>query len=132
MRGAIGVTGQYSAVDKLLTGEENLQLMADLHHLSRKDGKRKTADLLEQFDLVEAARKPASTLTAGIPDTDTGQTGTGQRCGPHGDHQGRRGLHPPQARTDDREEAPPSQPHGRRKYRGPACFAMHAAEARTG
>ncbi|GAB2848425.1 daunorubicin resistance protein DrrA family ABC transporter ATP-binding protein [Actinocorallia aurea] len=66
VRGAIGVTGQYSAVDKLLTGEENLLLMADLHHLSRKDGKRKTADLLEQFDLVEAARKPASTYSGGM------------------------------------------------------------------
>src|SRR5215208_2140984 len=36
VRGTIGVTGQYSAVDKLLTGQENLLLMADLHHLSRK------------------------------------------------------------------------------------------------
>src|SRR5215213_5749789 len=51
VRGAIGVTGQYSAVDKLLTGEENLLLMAELHHLSRKDGKRKAAELLERFDL---------------------------------------------------------------------------------
>ena len=38
IRAAIGVTGQYSAVDKLLTGEENLRLMADLHHLSRARG----------------------------------------------------------------------------------------------
>ncbi|OLT33215.1 ABC transporter [Actinomadura sp. CNU-125] len=66
VRGAIGVTGQYSAVDKLLTGEENLLLMADLHHLSRKNGKRKTAELLERFDLVEAARKPASTYSGGM------------------------------------------------------------------
>ncbi|MEW2356276.1 ATP-binding cassette domain-containing protein [Spirillospora sp. NPDC029432] len=66
VRGAIGVTGQYSAVDKLLTGEENLLLMADLHHLSRKDGKRKAAELLERFDLVEAARKPASTYSGGM------------------------------------------------------------------
>src|ERR1700730_11231234 len=56
VRGAIGVTGQYSAVDKLLTGEENMLLMADLHHLSRRDGKRKAAELLERFDLVGAAR----------------------------------------------------------------------------
>ncbi|QKW32698.1 ATP-binding cassette domain-containing protein [Actinomadura sp. NAK00032] len=66
VRGAIGVTGQYSAVDKLLTGEENLLLMADLWHLSRRDGKRKAADLLERFDLVEAARKPASTYSGGM------------------------------------------------------------------
>ncbi|QFG22967.1 ATP-binding cassette domain-containing protein [Actinomadura sp. WMMB 499] len=66
VRGAIGVTGQYSAVDKLLSGEENLLLMADLKHLSRKEGKRKAAELLERFDLVEAARKPASTYSGGM------------------------------------------------------------------
>lgn len=57
MRGAIGVTGQYSAVDKLLTGEENLLLMADLRHLSRAEGRRRAAELLDRFDLVDAARK---------------------------------------------------------------------------
>jgi ABC-2 type transport system ATP-binding protein len=66
VRGAIGVTGQYSAVDKLLTGEENLLLMADLKHLSRRDGKRKAAELLERFDLVDSARKPASTYSGGM------------------------------------------------------------------
>jgi ABC-2 type transport system ATP-binding protein len=66
VRGAIGVTGQYSAIDKLLTGQENLLLMADLHHLSRKDGKRKATELLERFDLVEAADKPASTYSGGM------------------------------------------------------------------
>ncbi|GAA2635071.1 ATP-binding cassette domain-containing protein [Actinomadura fulvescens] len=66
VRGAIGVTGQYSAVDKLLTGEENLLLMADLKHLSRRDGKRKAAELLERFDLVDAARKPAQTYSGGM------------------------------------------------------------------
>ncbi|GAA1971221.1 ATP-binding cassette domain-containing protein [Kitasatospora viridis] len=66
VRGAIGVTGQYSAVDKLLTGEENLLLMGDLKHLSRRDGKRKAAELLERFDLVEAAGKPASTYSGGM------------------------------------------------------------------
>jgi len=66
VRGAIGVTGQYSAVDKLLTGEENLLLMADLRHLPRKEGKRKAAELLERFDLVDAARKPASTYSGGM------------------------------------------------------------------
>jgi ABC-2 type transport system ATP-binding protein len=66
VRGAIGVTGQYSAVDKLLTGEENLLLMADLKHLSRTEGRRKAAELLERFDLVEAARKPAATYSGGM------------------------------------------------------------------
>ncbi|MGP4022563.1 ATP-binding cassette domain-containing protein [Actinomadura sp. 3N407] len=66
VRGAIGVTGQYSAVDKLLTGEENLLLMADLKHLSRRDGKRKATELLERFDLVDAARKPAGTYSGGM------------------------------------------------------------------
>ncbi|GIF17930.1 ABC-2 type transport system ATP-binding protein [Actinoplanes tereljensis] len=66
VRGAIGVTGQYSAVDKLLTGEENLLLMADLKHLSRAEGRRKAAELLERFDLVEAAGKPASTYSGGM------------------------------------------------------------------
>ena len=66
VRGAIGVTGQYSAVDKLLTGEENLLLMADLKHLSRQDGKRKAAELLDRFDLVDAASKPAGTYSGGM------------------------------------------------------------------
>ncbi|MGH3240604.1 MAG: ATP-binding cassette domain-containing protein [Spirillospora sp.] len=66
VRASIGVTGQYSAVDKLLTGEENLVLMADLHHLRRREGRRLAARLLERFDLVEAARKPASTYSGGM------------------------------------------------------------------
>ncbi|HEY7483536.1 MAG TPA: ATP-binding cassette domain-containing protein [Streptosporangiaceae bacterium] len=66
VRASIGVTGQYSAVDKLLTGEENLHLMADLHHLPRREGRQLTARLLEQFDLVEAAKKPASTYSGGM------------------------------------------------------------------
>ncbi|MGW7823503.1 ATP-binding cassette domain-containing protein [Streptomyces puniciscabiei] len=66
VRAAIGVTGQFSAVDGLITGEENMLLMADLHHLSRSEGRRVTAELLERFDLVEAARKPASTYSGGM------------------------------------------------------------------
>jgi ABC-2 type transport system ATP-binding protein len=66
VRGAIGVTGQYSAVDRLLTGEENLLLMADLKHLSRRDGRRRAADLLDRFDLRDAARKPAGTYSGGM------------------------------------------------------------------
>ena len=66
VRAAIGVTGQFSAVDGLITGEENMLLMADLHHLSKQEGRRVTAELLERFDLVEAARKPASTYSGGM------------------------------------------------------------------
>ncbi|MEU6644250.1 ATP-binding cassette domain-containing protein [Saccharomonospora sp. NPDC046836] len=66
VRAAIGVTGQFSAVDNLLTGEENLLLMADLHHLARGERRHRTARLLEQFDLVDAGRKPASTYSGGM------------------------------------------------------------------
>ncbi|MEV5273215.1 ATP-binding cassette domain-containing protein [Streptomyces werraensis] len=66
VRAAIGVTGQFSAVDGLITGEENMLLMADLHHLSRPEGRRVTAELLERFDLVDAAKKPASTYSGGM------------------------------------------------------------------
>ncbi|WUA93504.1 ATP-binding cassette domain-containing protein [Streptomyces pseudovenezuelae] len=66
VRAAIGVTGQFSAVDGLITGEENMLLMADLHHLSRSDGRRIAGELLERFDLTEAAKKPASTYSGGM------------------------------------------------------------------
>lgn len=66
VRAAIGVTGQFSAVDGLITGEENMLLMADLHHLSKSDGRRIAAELLERFDLVDAAKKPASTYSGGM------------------------------------------------------------------
>ncbi|SEP53151.1 ATP-binding cassette domain-containing protein [Amycolatopsis saalfeldensis] len=66
VRAAIGVTGQFSAVDNLLTGVENLLLMADLHHLGRREGRRRVAGLLEQFDLVEAGGKPASAYSGGM------------------------------------------------------------------
>ena len=64
MRALIGVTGQFSAVDNLLTGEENLRLMADLRHLGRDAGRRRVAELLERFDLTGAARKPLSVYWA--------------------------------------------------------------------
>ncbi|MGX1844705.1 ATP-binding cassette domain-containing protein [Streptomyces sp. NPDC055335] len=66
VRAAIGVTGQFSAVDGLITGEENMLLMADLNHLSKAEGRRVAAELLERFDLVEAAKKPASTYSGGM------------------------------------------------------------------
>jgi ABC-2 type transport system ATP-binding protein len=57
VRQTIGVTGQFSAVDNLLTGAENLALMADLAHLDRAAGRRRTADLLERFDLLARGRR---------------------------------------------------------------------------
>jgi ABC-2 type transport system ATP-binding protein len=66
VRAAIGVTGQFSAVDNLLTGEENLLLMADLHHLSRSEGRKRAAALLDRFELVEAARKLPATYSGGM------------------------------------------------------------------
>jgi ABC-2 type transport system ATP-binding protein len=66
VRAAIAVTGQFSAVDNLLTGEENLRLMADLRHIGREEGRRRIADLLERFDLGEAAGKPATTYSGGM------------------------------------------------------------------
>ena len=66
VRAAIGVTGQFSAVDNLLTGEENLLLMADLHHLGRREGRRRAAELLERFDLVDAAKQAAATYSGGM------------------------------------------------------------------
>ena len=66
VRAAIGVTGQFSAVDNLLTGEENLLMMADLHHLRRSEGRRRAAALLGRFDLVDAAKKRPSTYSGGM------------------------------------------------------------------
>jgi ABC-2 type transport system ATP-binding protein len=66
VRAAIGVTGQFSAVDALLTGAENLLLMADLHHLDRKEGRRRAHELLERFDLAEAATRPVATYSGGM------------------------------------------------------------------
>jgi ABC-2 type transport system ATP-binding protein len=66
VRRSIGVTGQFSAVDKLLTGEENLRMMADLNHLPRRVGQRRVAEMLERFDLVDAARKVLATYSGGM------------------------------------------------------------------
>ncbi|MET8832422.1 ATP-binding cassette domain-containing protein [Micromonospora sp. NPDC004540] len=66
VRAAIGVTGQFAAVDELLTGQENLQLMADLKRLGSGESKRVVADLLERFDLTESAQKMAATYSGGM------------------------------------------------------------------
>lgn len=71
VRRAIGVTGQTSAVDDLLTGEENLRLMTALHHLGRRAGRERTDALLAQLGLTQAARKPVSTWSAACAASST-------------------------------------------------------------
>ena len=66
VRRAIAVTGQFTAVDNLLTGTENLRLMADLLHLDRDTGTARAANLLERFDLVEAAATYPVTYSGGM------------------------------------------------------------------
>lgn len=66
VRAAIGVTGQFAAVDDLLTGEENLELMADIHRLRGTERKRVVTELLERFELTESARKRAATYSGGM------------------------------------------------------------------
>jgi ABC-2 type transport system ATP-binding protein len=64
VRAAIGVTGQFAAVDELLTGEENLQLMADIKRVRNSD--KLVTRLLERFDLVESGQKLASSYSGGM------------------------------------------------------------------
>ena len=66
VRASIGVTGQFSAVDELLTGMENLQLMADLNHLGRAAGRARVDDLLDRFGLADAAARRVSTYSGGM------------------------------------------------------------------
>jgi ABC-2 type transport system ATP-binding protein len=66
VRRAIGVTGQFSAVDRLLTGEENLRLMGELYRLPKEENHRKARALLERFNLVDAAKKPAAMFSGGM------------------------------------------------------------------
>ena len=66
VRASIGLTGQYAAVDEYLTGEENLLMMGRLYRLGVSDTKRRTAELLEQFGLVDAAKRPLKTYSGGM------------------------------------------------------------------
>jgi ABC-2 type transport system ATP-binding protein len=66
VRAAIGVTGQFAAVDNQLTGRENLVLMGDLHHLPKAEVRTRADDLLERFDLVDASKKPVATYSGGM------------------------------------------------------------------
>lgn len=66
VRGVIGLTGQYAAIDELLTGTKNLKMMGRLYHLSKEDSKRRAEELLTQFDLTEAADRPVKTYSGGM------------------------------------------------------------------
>ncbi|GAB0105606.1 daunorubicin resistance protein DrrA family ABC transporter ATP-binding protein [Nocardia sp. JMUB6875] len=66
VRASIGVTGQFAAVDDLLTGAENLQLMADLHRLKGNERKQIVDSLLDRFELTASADKQASTYSGGM------------------------------------------------------------------
>ncbi|MEU7641662.1 ATP-binding cassette domain-containing protein [Streptomyces sp. NPDC039016] len=66
VRTVIGVTGQFAALDNLLNARENLLLMADLHHLDRREGRRRITELLRRFDLTDAADKPVATFSGGM------------------------------------------------------------------
>jgi ABC-2 type transport system ATP-binding protein len=66
VRRSIGVTGQFSAIDELLTGRENLRLMADLAHLPRPDAVARTSELLELFGLTDAADRRSATYSGGM------------------------------------------------------------------
>ena len=66
IRRVIGLTGQFSAVDGLLSGEENLLLMADLWHAPASERKARVAELLDRFELTDAAGRPAATYSGGM------------------------------------------------------------------
>jgi ABC-2 type transport system ATP-binding protein len=66
LRSRIGLTGQYAAVDEYLTGRENLEMVGRLYHLPRKQARRRADELLERFDLVDAATRLARTYSGGM------------------------------------------------------------------
>ncbi|MGY1772963.1 ATP-binding cassette domain-containing protein [Blastococcus sp. SYSU D00813] len=66
VRAAIGLTGQYAAVDEYLTGFENLEMVGRLYRLGRREARARATELLERFDLVAAASRPAKTYSGGM------------------------------------------------------------------
>lgn len=66
VRSLIGLTGQSAAVDELLTGRENLTMMGRLYHLQKKSALQRTEELLQEFDLVEAADRPVKSYSGGM------------------------------------------------------------------
>lgn len=66
VRSVIGLTGQYAAIDEYLTGRENLNMIGQLYHLSKKDARQRAEELLKQFDLVKAANRATKTYSGGM------------------------------------------------------------------
>ncbi len=66
VRESIGLTGQYAAVDEFLNGSENLEMIGRLYHMSKAASQKRAKELLEQFDLVEAADRPVKTYSGGM------------------------------------------------------------------
>src|SRR5215211_7247350 len=66
LRARIGLTGQYAAVDEYLTGRENLEMVGRLYHLPKKVARRRADELLERFDLVDAASRLVKTYSGGM------------------------------------------------------------------
>jgi ABC-2 type transport system ATP-binding protein len=66
LRAKIGLAGQYAAVDENLTGFENLEMVGRLYHLSRSEARTRANELLERFDLTDAAKRPAKTYSGGM------------------------------------------------------------------
>lgn len=66
VRDTIGLAGQFAAIDEFLTGMENLYMVGRLYHLPRREAKRRAREILERFDLVEAANRPARTYSGGM------------------------------------------------------------------
>jgi len=66
LRAQIGLAGQYAAVDENLTGFENLEMVGRLYHLGRDESRQRADELIERFDLVEAAKRPAKTYSGGM------------------------------------------------------------------
>ncbi|SNT38431.1 ABC-2 type transport system ATP-binding protein [Asanoa hainanensis] len=66
VRRIIGVSGQYAAVDDYLTGQENLEMVGRLYHLGKRRARQRAKELLEQFELTDAADRPAKTYSGGM------------------------------------------------------------------
>src|SRR5215216_2669550 len=66
LRAQIGLAGQYAAVDENLTGFENLEMVGRLYHLRRADARARATELLERFELSDAAKRPAKTYSGGM------------------------------------------------------------------
>src|SRR5215216_6802499 len=66
LRAKIGLAGQYAAVDENLTGFENLEMVGQLYHMPRRDARTRANELLERFELTDAAKRPVKTYSGGM------------------------------------------------------------------